>query len=836
MTPARDGERTSWGGTAQFRLNGMLGLWGIFSESTIGYTTNRNDADPYLILPAGSVRVNSQLKDGSTSVSNLQFGGAPSLNNGSSSSSFAANNTLSWFSNDNRHRVKLTTEFRRDDFSNLFNFNEYGSFSFNSLADLQANNPASFNRLLSPRTRSGGQMVAAMSLGDAWRPTNDLQVQYGVRVDGSRFLMGPDINPDVRAKFGYNNSYVPNRVYVSPRIGFSWTVGQADQMALLPGMVRAPRAVIRGGIGVFQNTPGTQLISGAIDNTGLPSGLQQLSCVGEATPRPNWDAYASDINNVPRTCADGTGGTVFANSSPNVTLFMPDYMAQRSIRGNLGWQGAVLGNRATLSVDATMSRNQHQQAGIDLNFTNIEQFTLANEAGRPVFVTPNAIVTSTGQVAYREARKVDSYGRVTAQTSDLQSESKQLSLSLRPMTFNSRWGWSVSYVLADMREQYLGFNSTTGAPLGIEWSRGASFSRHQIQYSINYNLFDAIRISWNGNFRSGVNYTPTVNQDINGDSYNNDRAFIFDPATVGDPGVRAGMEALLANGTKEAVACLRSQLGKFAGRNSCTGPWQTTGNLNISFNSLKLGLPQRANFRLQVSNPLNGLDRLINGENNLKGWGATANPGSNGALLFVRGFDPVARTFKYEVNERFGSTRPQQTLMRSSPTSVTLSASFDVGPSREQQQLLQQLDRGRTRPGNKPSLQQLRNTASVGLINPMQQILQQADTLKLTRKQADSLATLNRAYVLKSDSIWTPVARFLADLPDRYSHSEAYGRYRRARESTVDLLIAVAPDIRHLLTAEQIRILPTTVLTFLDKRSLQGMRSGSSGDNRFGGR
>lgn len=835
MAPTRDGERTNWGGAVQLRQSGMLGWKGIFTETTIGYTTSRNDADPFLVLPSGSVRVNSQLADGSASVNTLQFGGAQAMNNGSASSSFAGNNTLSWFSSDNRHRVKLTTELRRDQFSNLFNFNEYGSFSYNSLEDLQANLPASFTRLLSPRTRTGSQIVGAMSLGDAWRPVNDLQIQYGVRVDGNHYNMGPETNPDVLAKFELDNAQVPNRFYVSPRLGFSWTVGQDKQMTLLPGMVRAPRAVIRGGVGVFQNTPGTQLISNAIDNTGLPSGLQQLSCVGEATPVPDWQSYAADVNNIPRTCADGTNGSVFSNSAPNVVLFTPEYKAQRSIRGNLGWQGAVLGNRAMFSIDGTMSRNQRQQGGIDLNFPGNQQFALANELNRPIFVTPAAIVPTTGQVAWREARLVDSYGRVTAQTSDLQSESKQLTFSLRPMVFNSKWGWSLSYVLADMREQYLGFNSTAGVPIGIEWSKGAFFSRHQIQYSLSYNAFDAIRISWNGNFRSGVNYTPTINQDINGDSYNNDRAFIYDPATVADPELRLGLENFLANGTREAVECLRSQMGQFAGRNSCTGPWQMTGNLNISFNSLKLGLPQRASLRLQVANPLNGLDRLINGEDGLKGWGATPNPGNNGALLFVRGFDPVTNTFKYEVNERFGSTRPQQTTQRANPTSITLSMNFDVGPTREQQQLLQQLDRGRTRPGNKPSLQQLRNTASVGLINPMQQLLLQADTLKLTRKQADSLATLNRWYVLKSDSIWTPVARFLADLPDRYSHSDAYGRYRQAREASVDLLIAVAPGIRKMLTEEQVRILPTALVSFMDKRNLQGLRSGSSGDNRFGG-
>ena len=289
------------------------------------------------------------------------------------------------------------------------------------------------------------------------------------------------------------------------------------------------------------------------------------------------------------------------------------------MRGNLQWSGAVLRNRFALTVDATMSRNGRQQGNLDINFPAVARFQLDGEAGRPVFVAPTAIVPATGQVAWRAARVDTTFGRVTEQVSTLTSESRQLNVSLRPLTFNSRLVWNLSYVLADVREQFLGFSSTVGVPTTTEWSRGTFFSRHQIQYSLTYNFWDAVRVSWFGNFRSGINYTPTVNQDINGDSYGNDRAFIPDPSQVADPALRAGLENLLATGTAEAQACLRRQLGALAGRNSCTGPWQASGNLSISLNSLKLGLPQRATLSFQVSNPLSGLDRLVNGDDRLKG-------------------------------------------------------------------------------------------------------------------------------------------------------------------------------------------------------------------------
>ena len=67
---------------------------------------------------------------------------------------------------------------------------------------------------------------------------------------------------------------------------------------------------------------------------------------------------------------------------------------------------------------------------------------------------------------------------------------------------------------------------------------------------------------------------------------------------------------------------------------------------------------------------------------------------------------------------------------------------------------------------------------------------------------------MNRRYTIKLDSIWTPVAKYLAELPERYDQGEAYEHYTRARKATVDLLIALAPTINHLLTADQRRQAP----------------------------
>jgi hypothetical protein len=118
---------------------------------------------------------------------------------------------------------------------------------------------------------------------------------------------------------------------------------------------------------------------------------------------------------------------------------------------------------------------------------------------------------------------------------------------------------------------------------------------------------------------------------------------------------------------------------------------------------------------------------------------------------------------------------------------------------------------------------------SGGIPNPLSTILRQADTLELTGPQADSIATMNRRYVISLDSIWSPVAKYLAALPDNYDKNEAYSRYQRARETSVDMLIRLVPDIKRLLTPEQRRKLPSFISSYLDTRYLASIRSGTAG-------
>ena len=830
-TPAFGSERSSWRTGLQARHSGYVKS--LLTETTFGVSANGSETSPFLGLPAGRVQVNSQFDDGSNAVSSLAFGGGQGSNATQRNWTVGYLNQLSWFSLDSRHRVKLTSELRRDAVSQESRSNLLGTWSYASLPALESGEATSYSRQLAPRSREASQLVGALSLGDAWRPKQNVQVQYGVRLDGNRFLDLPTTNPEVEEAFGVRNDRVPSRFYVSPRVGFSWQYGTAPQIAGFEGAARGPRSVVRGGVGVFQNVPNTNLVGSALDNTGLASAVQQLSCVGDAVPVPRWDLYLQEPDSIPVECADGTTGSPFANRSPNVALFDEDYRSPRSLRSNLQWSGPVLANRFSFTADATWSRNEYQPGNYDLNFGGVERFALPDEGGRPVYVNPSSIVPSTGAIAARDGRLSDEFSRVTEMRSDLRSESRQLSLRLAPTRFSTKYSWNLSYVLSDVKEQSRGFASTAGDPREVEWTRGAFESRHQLVYNLGYNFLDAVRVNWYGSFRSGVPFTPLIAGDVNGDGYGNDRAFVFDPETATDPALASAMRSVLESGSDEARECLRGQVGRIAARNSCRGPWTSTATLSITLNPVKFRMPQRATLSFQLNNPLGAADMLINGSDDLKGWGQSATPDQ--ALLYVRGFDPATNRYRYDVNRRFGATNPQQSAFRS-PVTLTAMMRFDIGPTRERQLLTQQLDRGRRMPGTKTPEPMLRAMYSQGgITNPMATIIRQQDSLGLTAAQADSIATLNRWYMIRVDSIWAPVVREFGALEDRYDHDIAYDRYLRARQATVDLLAKLGPQVRDLLTPTQRRKLPPFVASHLDTRYLASIRSGTASYTGGGG-
>jgi hypothetical protein len=832
-TPAYGGQTKNYGGTLQARHSSYFKDT-FLDETSVAVQTSIRRGDPYLTLPAARVRVNSDFGDGTAGVSTLSFGGSPQLPSDQDSQSAQISNTISWISLDNKHRFKLAMDGRYNRFYQSNTQNSLGTYTYNSLQDFENGAATSFTRRLGTNRRLGDVFGFSASLGDAYRRTQRLQLTYGLRMDVSRFQGNPAYNRLVDSVFGQRNDAVPRGIYISPRFGFSWTYGTNPQVAGFEGAARGSRGQISGGIGQFQNLPSSNLIAAAVDNTGLPSAAQQLSCVGSAVPAPNWLQYLQNTGMIPTTCVGGQ--TVYSSSVPNVTLFVPDYIPSRSWRANLNWNLPAFSNRFRATLGGTYSLNLNQQGSVDLNFDRNARFSLAGEGNRPVFVNPSSIVSTTGSIISRDARVTQSLAQVTDYRSDLQSRSAQLSAGISPIAFNSKLQWNVTYVWQKVIDQTRGFgDNTAGDPYLTQWSRGARDARHQITFNVGYTFKQAVSVTAFGRVQSGNPFTPTVQGDVNGDGYGgNDRAFIFNPTSLTastDSVLRSGLTSLLNNAPGTVRSCLTKQIGTIAGRNSCEGPWSTSLSLRVSLVSQALKIPDRATVSIGINNPLTGIDALLHGSDNLQGWGAPSF--SDPTLLYVRGFDAATQRYTYDVNPRFGANR-QASALNLAPMQITLDVRLDVGPERERQDLALMLRAGRGGRGQKLNEQALKQRYVRSYPNPFEQMLRQGDSLGLSNDVADSIAILNKAYGKTIDAIWAPVAKYLAGLPEKYNVDEAYDKVREAQNKAIDQMAVFGPTAKSLLTTEQVRKLPPFIALFLDNQALRNIRPGRAGGGRGG--
>jgi hypothetical protein len=137
------------------------------------------------------------------------------------------------------------------------------------------------------------------------------------------------------------------------------------------------------------------------------------------------------------------------------------------------------------------------------------------------------------------------------------------------------------------------------------------------------------------------------------------------------------------------------------------------------------------------------------------------------------------------------------------------------------------LGSGRTGAGSRVPASLLRSIGAAAVINPLSTILRSQDSLRLSTAQADSIAAMNRRYTYRADSLWRPVAQRLSELPENYDSDIAHEQYLRARRTQIGMLTDVVASVRELLSAEQRRKLPGSVINMLDARYLALIRDGN---------
>jgi len=112
-------------------------------------------------------------------------------------------------------------------------------------------------------------------------------------------------------------------------------------------------------------------------------------------------------------------------------------------------------------------------------------------------------------------------------------------------------------------------------------------------------------------------------------------------------------------------------------------PWTPSFDLQANFRPNSFGLQRKLTISVVGLNTLTGIDQLLHRGDNLRGWGQPVFP--DRTLLYVRGFDPSAQRFVYQVNEHFGAANGSRNAFRV-PFQLAVQARLALGvdPARQQ--------------------------------------------------------------------------------------------------------------------------------------------------------
>ncbi len=671
----------------------------------------------------------------------------------------------------------------------------------------------------SPDTAEASSM--SESYYDSWNEAMN-------RGTASSYPDNPQYNPVVDTAFGRRTDFFPSETHLSPRIGFTYNYGGKSERQTLGS--------IRGGIGEFRGRAPSQLFASAVDANGLPNGQAQLVCVGSSVPLPDWPAFIDDPSLVPSTC-NGPSQT-FGNQRRNVTVFSPDFAAPRAWRSSLGFSRRFL-ERYNLSLDASYSRGVAQTSATDLNLNTTPKFALATEQGRYVYTPVATIVPTTGVAALSGSRIDPRFGVVTEMNSNLQSDTKQLTASLGGITTKAIV-FNTSYTFMRSRDQQRGLASfggggfggggfgsgggatTAGNPNIAEWATSDLERRHSFLATVTWPIKPSFELTAIGRLSSGGFYTPGVSGDVNGDGLRNDRAFIFNPLSAPDTAIANGMSRLLASAPDRARQCIESQIGNIANRNSCSLPWSTSFDLQANIKPSAFGLNHKLTISLVGLNTLSGIDQLLHGKN-LHGWGQPAF--ADRTLLYVRGFDPAAQRYLYQVNEHFGAASGSRNAFRV-PFQLSLQARLAIGVDPAQQQMRNVFGGGR---GGRPSVQDFRQRLSRAVPNTFRQILDLNDSLKLelTDDQKAKLTTAGDSLQAKADTLIGALAQQLGTADKNADPMQLGMKMRGKIQEGRKLAETAIADAEKILTPDQWAKVPKNV-----KEPLQGRGQGGEGGFR----
>ncbi|HXG69513.1 MAG TPA: hypothetical protein VNJ04_02760 [Gemmatimonadaceae bacterium] len=697
----------------------------------------------------------------------LVTGGAPPQ---STRSVYAAEarSTGTWYSINNRVRyvAQLQTRLER---AHVGGQAAHSTFSVESIGALRSGEAFSLVR------ENGSGAASASSI--VFAPAASARIDVG---ESGSLLLG--VRADGWTTNGVAVSGMTRYADVSPRIGFLHQLGTRSAN-------RGPIATLRIGAGRFTDWPSVQQWSDAWSG----GGASREVCVGDNVPPIVLTSEAP-------FCA--SNGTIGAIGRP---------IAARDLR-------PTAANRVDLSVAiAQVAPGVRGEIGIALAQTTRIAARLSPLASVPVadrlsgegdraLLVPATTIGAGGLVPL--APIPDGFSNATRLVSDGRSSATQWRARLTSRDPFARTKWNAAYTLTTGRERSLAVASPTSAP-GFVSGPLAAGGRHTFALSAGSWIGDAeIRLA--GIARSGIRFTPLADRDLNGDGRINDAVFV--PQSESD--------LLARTVSPNARSCILAAAGRIAAVNSCTGPWSISSLFLASIPGARLGLRRGSAVELQISNPLAAVvggiaqRRVTFGEVT----------GVERALLHVTGFDSNARRFTGVPLSNFGAPvgfSPRIT----DPVRLALGIRVPLGPSVTSQRaelalrMLQRDSSARARQG--AAMQYFSDLPPIPMV-----VLQSGEGIQLTSDQRRGLQALAGRWQTSAARI---VTSSLANDGHTGDATRTQERLIKARVLFLTEVLAIAADIRNLLSADQIELLPDGVQRMLNPRFLRFLAEQDAG-------
>ncbi len=532
------------------QLNSVLGS-SLFNEARVTYQTIRDQRAGDDVFP--NVYIRNLPGGGTLSAGTERYSTANSLDQ----DILELSDEVNWILGE--HQISLGTANELFSFDNLFIRDNYGSYTFNSLADFEKGWAAaydhSFSRTSDPR-QSAKFDVQKLGFygGDRWQVTPTLNLTYGLRLDVPYFPDSPSYNDAVDAAFGYRTDEVADgNMQWSPRLGFNWDVsGDGSQQ-------------LRGGIGYFAGRPPYVWISNQYGNSGVDFMRIGASLRGDITAdnhiQFNPDPYSQ------YTDPAQLGGFAYTNE---VNLIDPDFEYPQVMRASLGYdrQLDLLGLIGTAEV--VWTQVQKDVLYQDLNTVPTGETTFG---GRPTYERGNS-----------------SFGNVIFLTNTDKGDSLNATLKLeRP--FRNGWYLMGAYTYGDAND----VNPGTSSQAVSNWRylpvrtdpNHPDVARSDFEIEDRFIADVTYTFDWSEgwhttaslffNAQSGQPYSITYYNDVNGDGqYTNDLLYV--PGSCDEVVFQDG-DCSLFYAMTDAAGLPRGQIAE---RNASTAPWAHRLDLKLA--------------------------------------------------------------------------------------------------------------------------------------------------------------------------------------------------------------------------------------------------------------